>query len=141
MVRYRQIRPTKTKVEMLTAGRNHTGLTEQQIEYCLEAWAVLCSDLPIELDVAEARQNFSRTRFNEGQNKVILGADAFAGQGVDANSRMSPLACLAHELAHAERFRLGYRRPTDLPDVCWMKLRRACAPSLPRSSAGKIVKI
>ena len=26
-------------------------------------------------------------------------------------------ASLAHELAHAERFQLGYRRPTDLPDV------------------------
>ncbi len=30
---------------------------------------------------------------------------------------MSTLACLAHELAHVERFRLGYRRPIDLPDV------------------------
>ena len=30
---------------------------------------------------------------------------------------VSTLACLAHELAHAERFGLGYRRPTDLPDV------------------------
>ena len=48
---------------------------------------------------------------------VLLGADAFPGEGVDANSRMSALACPAHELAHAERFRLGYRRPTDLPDV------------------------
>ena len=36
---------------------------------------------------------------------------------MDANSRLSTLACLAHELAHAERFRLGYRRPLDLPDV------------------------
>jgi hypothetical protein len=102
---------------MLAAGRNQTGLTEQQIEYCLEAWTVLGADLLVELDVSEAKQNFSRTRFNEGQNKVFLGADAFSGQGVDANSRMSPLACLAHELAHAERFRLGYRRPTQLPDV------------------------
>jgi hypothetical protein len=69
------------------------------------------------LDVSEARQNFSRTRFNEDQNKVLLGADAFPGEGVDANSRMSTLACLAHELAHVERFQLGYRRPTELPDV------------------------
>jgi len=102
---------------MLAAGRNHTGLTTQQIEYCLEAWTILCGDLPVEFDVSGAMQNLSRTRFNEEHNKVCLGADALAGQGVDANSRMSTLACLAHELAHAERFRLGYRRPTDLPDV------------------------
>ena len=102
---------------MLAAGRNQTGLTEQQIEYCLEAWTVLGAELPVELDVSEARQNFSRTRFNEGQTKVFLGADAFSGKGVDADSRMSTVACLAHELAHAERFRLGYRRPTELPDV------------------------
>ncbi len=30
---------------------------------------------------------------------------------------MSTLACLAHELAHVERFQLGYRRLTALPDV------------------------
>ncbi len=102
---------------MLAAGRNQAGLTDKQIEYCLEVWAVLRADRQIALDISEASQNFSRTRFNEDQNKVVLGADAFPGEGVDANSRMSTLACLAHELAHAERFQLGYRRPTDLPDV------------------------
>jgi hypothetical protein len=102
---------------MLAAGRNQTGLTDTQIEYCLEVWAALRADAQIMLDISEARQNFSRTRFNEAQNKVFLGADAFPGEGVDANSRMSTLACLAHELAHAERFQLGYRRPTELPDV------------------------
>lgn len=102
---------------MLAVGRHQAGLTEQQIEYCQEAWTILCGDLPVEFDVSEATQNFSRTRFNEAQNKVFLGADVFSGQGVNANSRMSTLACLAHELAHAERFRLGYRRPTDFPDV------------------------
>lgn len=102
---------------MLAAGRNQTGLTAKQIEYCSEAWVVLCADLPIQLETSEAARNFSRTRFNEEQDKIFLGADAFPGEGVDANSRMSTLACLAHELAHAERFRLGYRRPIDLPDV------------------------
>ncbi len=102
---------------MLTAGRNQAGLTDTQIEYCVEVWEILRAGQPIRLDVSEARQNFSRTRFNEGQNTVMLGADAFPGAGVDANSRMSTLACLAHELAHAERFQLGYRRPAELPDV------------------------
>jgi hypothetical protein len=55
---------------MLTARRNQIGLTERQIEYCLEAWAVLCADSPLELDTYEARQHSSRTRFNEEQNKV-----------------------------------------------------------------------
>jgi hypothetical protein len=102
---------------MLTVGRNQIGLIERQIEYCLEAWAVLCADSPLELDTSEARQHASRTCFNEEQTKVFLGSDALPGEGVNATSRMSTLACLAHELAHAERFRLGYCHPTDLPDV------------------------
>jgi hypothetical protein len=102
---------------MFTAGRNQIGLTEKQIAYCMEAWVVLCADRPIAFDTSEAVQYASRTRFNEAQNTVFLGADAVPGDGVDANVRLSTLACLAHELAHAERFYLGYRRPTDLPDV------------------------
>jgi hypothetical protein len=30
---------------------------------------------------------------------------------------MSLVSCLAHELAHAERYDLGFRRPHELPDV------------------------
>src|SRR5262247_3205344 len=100
-----------------TAGRNQIGLTERQIAYCVEVWAVLCADRPIAFDTSEAVQYASRTHFDEAQNTVFLGADALPGDGVDANARLSTLACLAHELAHAERFQLGYRRPTDLPDV------------------------
>jgi hypothetical protein len=102
---------------MLTAGRNQIGLTERQIEYCLEAWAVLCADNPLELDTSEARQHSSRTRFNEEQNKVFLGLTRFQEKEYTRLPAMSTLACLAHELAHAERFQLGYRRSTDLPDV------------------------
>lgn len=102
---------------MLTAGRNAVALTEWQVEYCLEAWALLCGDLPVELDTEGATRNSSRTRFNEDRNRVLLGADVLPGEGVDAVSRMSTLACLAHELAHVERFHLGYRRPAQMPDV------------------------
>jgi hypothetical protein len=102
---------------MLTAGRNRVGLTETQLEYCLEAWAVLCGEVPTHLDTSEAARNSSRTRFNEERNRVFPGADAMPGEGADAVSRMSTLACLAHELSHVERFRLGYRRPVELPDV------------------------
>jgi hypothetical protein len=100
-----------------TAGRNQIGLTERQVVYCVEAWAVLCADQPIAFNTSQAIQYASRTRFNEAQNMVYLGADALPGDGVDANARLSTLACLAHELAHVERFHLSYRRPTDLPDV------------------------
>ena len=100
-----------------TAGRNQIGLTEKQIAYCVEVWAALCADQPIALNTAEAVQYASRTRFNETQHTVFLGADALPGDGIDANARLSTLACLAHEFAHAERFQRGYRRPTDLPDV------------------------
>ena len=114
LIRYR---PTKDAPNDACGGRNQAGLIDKQIEYCVAVWEVLCADRQIVLDVSEAGQNFSRTRFSEAQNKVFLGADAFPGEGVDANSRMSTLACLAHELAHAERFQLGDRRPAELPDV------------------------
>jgi hypothetical protein len=125
----------------LAAGRNQAGLTDKQIEYCEEVWEVLCADRQIVLDVSETGQNFSRTRFSEAQNKVFLGADAFPGEGVDANSRMSTLACLAHELAHAERFQLGYRHPAELPRMfCWTKPRPACVLHSLLSSERKTAK-
>jgi len=73
--------------------------------------------LKVKLLVAEASTHSSKTRFNENRNIVILGADAYPGNGMYANSRMSVLACLAHELAHVERFQLGYQRPLKLPDM------------------------
>lgn len=77
---------------------------------------MLCGSDRIELDVSDAARSGSKTRFNEERRKVFLGADALPGVGSDANSRMSTLACLAHEFAHVERHRLGYRRPTGRPD-------------------------
>ena len=65
-------------------------------------------------------QLFANVRSQAGQNdeeKVYLGADAYPGNGSNANSRMSTLACLAHELAHAVCFHNKYRRPVVLPDV------------------------
>lgn len=102
---------------MLTGGRNRTGLTERQIEYCIWLWGMLGGQRIVALDTSESSRRSTRTRFDERRNMVLLGADVYPGTGVDANSRMTVLACLAHELAHAERFALGYRRPTDLPDV------------------------
>lgn len=102
---------------MLAAARNKMGLSEGQVEYCLEAWSLICGSMRIELDVSTARASGSRTRFSETDECVYLGADSYPGDGSTANPRMSTLACLAHELAHSVRFHRGYRRPLDLPDV------------------------
>jgi hypothetical protein len=97
--------------------RNRNGLTDRQIEYCIEAWQVLCGDEDRILITAEANINSSRTRFVEDRNVVYLGADAYPGNNSSANSRMSVLACLAHELSHMQRFDREYRRPLDMPDI------------------------
>ncbi len=103
---------------MINADRNSSGLTDKQIDSATNAWNLLCGEIQVPFDTIEASQPFSKTRFNETQYKVFLGADAFPGNGVNASSRLSLLACLAHELAHAERFLAGYRRPFELPDLC-----------------------
>jgi hypothetical protein len=102
---------------MLIAGRNKAGLTEIEIDYCLRVWEVLCGGRERPLDISKARRHNSRTRFEENTNTVYLGADVKPGGGITANDRMSVLACLAHELAHAERYEMGISRPIELPDV------------------------
>jgi hypothetical protein len=97
--------------------RNHRGLTKGEVEYCVLAWNILCGENQRVLILDEARIEYSNTRFVEDRNVVYLGADAYPGEGFSANSRMSVLACLAHELSHAERFARGYRRPLEMPDM------------------------
>ncbi len=92
------------------------GLLQQQIDNCIAAWAVLSGGNARVLDTSEAMEHGSRTRFVQDRQVVILGADAYPGSGTSANSRMSMLACLAHELAHVERFEVGYSRPFNAPD-------------------------
>jgi hypothetical protein len=101
---------------MILAGRNQVGLGDREIEYCLRAWELLCGENKRKLIVTEARRHLSRTRFNEYDGMVYLGADVQPGNGVGANSRMSVLACLAHELAHVERFEREFRRPMEFPE-------------------------
>ena len=60
------------RTTMLAAGRNQTGLTDRQITYCMEVWAVLEAAPQTQLDVSGASDNLSRTRFNEEQNKVFI---------------------------------------------------------------------
>ncbi|MDM8549018.1 hypothetical protein QUF72_03025 [Desulfobacterales bacterium HSG2] len=106
--------------------RNQIGLTKEQIDQCKLIWKFLMggdSDtghfddaklegMRIRLDTSEAHEDKSRTRFNEDRNIVILGADAFPGTDItDPNSQLSESACLIHELSHAQRYYLGFRRP------------------------------
>jgi hypothetical protein len=100
----------------MLGARNSIGLTASQIESCLAAWEFLCGDNPRPIDVSEATRHWSRTRLDETRGLVILGADAYGGSGSSANSRMSLLACLAHELAHAVRKEKGFDRPLQPPD-------------------------
>lgn len=101
----------------MLSSRNEQGLTLAQIQTCVEAWSALGGDSVCELDTSLAQQSGSRTAFFEDRNAVVLGADAYPSRwttlGSNARSRMSVLACLAHELAHAQRYNRGYLRPFD----------------------------
>lgn len=100
-------------------GRNQEGLTRRQIELCLAAWTILtATKASVPLDITRAEMNCSLTAYNEATRTVHLGADVFPAVGsVFATPRMSMMACLAHELAHAERHALGFARPNVLPHV------------------------
>lgn len=100
----------------MLGARNRIGLTDHEIEHCLLTWRFLCGRFKRELDPSEASRHGSRTRYDERRRVVILGADAYPGTGQSANSRMSVLACLAHELAHMRRAARGFRRPLTPPD-------------------------
>lgn len=76
----------------------------------------MCGERKRAIITVEASKHSSRTRFSEIDGSVYLGADVKPGKGIEANARMSILGCLAHELAHAERFELGFQRSTALPD-------------------------
>ncbi|HEY0020921.1 MAG TPA: hypothetical protein VGC13_31760 [Longimicrobium sp.] len=101
----------------MLGARNRVGLTDGQIRMCVEAWRFLCGRTPRLLDLSEAAQHGSRTRYDERRRVVILGADVLSGAGQSANARMSARACLAHELAHLLRAEIGFQRPLALPDA------------------------
>ena len=102
---------------MILEGRNQVGLSPREISYCVKAWELLCGDQERLLVTNDALRHSSQTRFNEIDGVVYLGANVKPGRGIDANSRMSVLACLAHELAHLERFENGFQRPIEFPDA------------------------
>lgn len=72
----------------------------------------------IDFDTSCAHLDGSKTRYVASRNVVILGADAYPSEfeSDNSNERMSLHACLSHELAHAERYQIGFRRPFSDPD-------------------------
>ncbi len=129
----------------MLGSRNQIALTAQQIASCQRAWQVLCGEQARTLIVSEAALFGSRTRFNADKNVVYLGADAFASMfAASANSRMSMLACLAHELAHMERFEAGYVRPYTgqgrLLDEAETSIRASFAPALSSRDRADLVE-
>ncbi|WP_295449682.1 hypothetical protein [uncultured Thiodictyon sp.] len=89
--------------------------------------------LTVPLDLSRAASGFTMTGYSEAHRKVFLGANAYPGSNaVEANARMSVLACLAHEYAHVERHELGYSRPTGLPDVLLAEAETSIHASLHR---------
>ena len=101
----------------MLSSRNRTGLTEREIKRCEQIWVLLDGGECCTLITSETGRSGSRTRFSQTTNFVYLGADVMPGSGIHARSRMSEIACLAHELAHAQRFRMGIDRPIEQPDV------------------------
>ena len=102
---------------MLSSSRNQRGLSESKIVNCQAIWEYLDGNYVCPLLIVEASAHGSRTRFSQAKNAVYLGADVVPGRGTEARVRMSEISCLAHELAHAERYRMGIDRTTDQPDV------------------------
>jgi hypothetical protein len=101
----------------MLSSRNKQGLTEREIARCEQIWVLLDGNGCCGMVTSEAHLSGSRTRFSQTVNLVYLGADALPSSGVHARSRMSEVACLAHELAHAQRFRMGIDRPVEQPAV------------------------
>ena len=102
---------------MLSSSRNQRGLSESKIVNCQAIWEYLDGSQVCPLLVTEAAEHGSRTRFSQAINAVYLGSDVEPGIGAEPRVRMSEVSCLAHEMAHAERYRMGIDRTTDQPDV------------------------
>lgn len=99
--------------------RSKSGLSSRQIQNCIMEWEFLCDAVGMTVDLITDRagENFSQTVYRESTHSVYLGANIFPGPGMSAGDRLSVMACLAHELAHADRHRRGFQRPLTLPDL------------------------
>jgi len=101
---------------MILAAETKLGCLRESLSIVKRLGGSCVADKEIELVIANASRHSSRTHFDEVAGRVYLGADVKPGTGIEANARMSILACLAHELAHADRSKSGFFRPIELPD-------------------------
>ena len=102
--------------------RNQQPLTSTQIAKCINIWNILGGDKSCGiLVITYAETPGSKTKYNESRKLVLLGADVYpnlgAGPAAPTRDRLSVMAVLAHELAHAERHAKGYNRPYKGDDL------------------------
>ncbi|MDR2869451.1 MAG: hypothetical protein LBV04_03280 [Deferribacteraceae bacterium] len=97
---------------MIKTKRNTQALSQAQIDYCETVWDVLKEGHDfIRLDCTRASQPASLTSYKPDDKTIYVGANVFpAINTTDPHASLSVLACLAHELAHAERDKLCIRR-------------------------------
>jgi hypothetical protein len=111
----------------MSGQRNRDALSERDIEICIQVWELLGGPAVCPLTTT-ACETGSRTAFvQRGESSYVrLGADVLPNRNLLSvpDSRLSPrarlslMACLAHELAHAERyFRHGFDRSVEHPDA------------------------
>jgi hypothetical protein len=84
-------------------------------------WEAIGGNEECELDTSQAHIAAGLTRYEEMRRVVILGADVYenphASDVSPVRDRMSNVAVLAHEMAHAKRHRKEYNRSIDMPDM------------------------
>ncbi len=100
---------------MLDFGsRNKAPLRQGHIKECKDTWAVLGGRRRgVRLVFDKSSKKF-RTRYDYTKKVVYVGTDVLplpSSMCLLPHSQLSILACLAHELAHAERHRMGIDRP------------------------------
>ncbi|MCP4699111.1 MAG: hypothetical protein GY862_20000 [Gammaproteobacteria bacterium] len=135
--------------------RNIHGLTQRQIENAIIHWKFITQpsssdklaasalhEFSVNLDVSNACKHGSKTVFLEDGNIVRLGADAYPGSNVvSANSVMSLLACLCHELSHAQRYHMGFRRDHyDVRDEAETSIHASYMPFLSSTDRRHLVE-
>ena len=106
-------------------ARNREGLSDRDVENCQQVWVLLGGDVVCPLDVSSCRESGSKTAFVQaGFAYVRLGADVLPDRRINipdvavlARTWLSLTACLAHELAHAERYLMyKFDRTIESPD-------------------------
>lgn len=101
---------------LLFGMRNRSPLRQGHIKECKDKWAVLGGRRRNVRIIFDHSSKKSHTRYDYARKVVFIGTDVLplpSSMCLLPHSQLSILACLAHELAHAERHRMGISRPFD----------------------------